>query len=172
MSRSSGKEGTAFTDEDGVCSKCLGTRRHRLGGPCKYCAWKDDAPGAPPMTKAVEGLVDAMELQRCLWQSLAERCEQALAHRRNKGGQHVGIPDMYGVPVSQLLELKRDAEHSEARARAALEAFAQRSPLRDDADFVCGVLEAYGWHAMAHGPLCDAIEEHVFGPRGAGKGEG
>jgi len=25
------------------CPKCLGTGKHRLGGPCKYCAWKGDA---------------------------------------------------------------------------------------------------------------------------------
>jgi hypothetical protein len=55
-------------------------------------------------------------------------------------------------------------------ARAALEAFAQRSLLRDDEEMREALAGAVDDDDITD--LCDYIEERTLGPRGAGKEEG
>ena len=68
------------------------------------------------------------------WESLSDSAESSLAHYRNKGGQHAGIPEMIGVPVSQLKALKRRARDATEYARAALSSPPPTKPPTEGSD--------------------------------------
>ena len=115
------------------------------------------------MTKAVEGLVQALKA--------------------------IGGPDEAGeCPVCGLwppycdeAEFEEPCDECRGRiARAALEAFAQRSPLRDDVALFNAITSAvlatfpdalYSKRAFVATVALDAVDASL-GPRGAGKGEG
>ena len=62
---------------------------------------------------------------RACWESLQSEVEQALYRKRNKGGQHVGVPAMGGAPTGILVRLARDCRNALDESDGQLEYFAK-----------------------------------------------
>lgn len=60
---------------------------------------------------------------RATLQSLQSDARQAIDRKRNKGGQHVGMPAFAGCSVRALLQIERDCRHALEESEGDLEWF-------------------------------------------------